>query len=210
MQLAQISGDTAVNAGTYEVRFKLPDSNYAWISDVGAVSDADLQTFVWTIEQKQLDMSQIAWNYDEKDPFQYTIENGEVQVHKLELTGLPEELEEHITYLTDGDIGNERSAMGTYKTVIYFFQNDVDHSNYKLINPPAEFLDKYKDPAGNGYAAIEWNIVERRYEIPKDTEVEFDGTVREILELFGFEEGWDNYLDVKIEFKPLEIGRAHV
>ncbi len=206
MQLAQISGDTAVNAGTYEVRFKLPDSNYAWISDVGAVSDADLQTFVWTIEQKQLDMSQIAWNYDEKDPFQYTIENGEVQVHKLELTGLPEELEEHITYLTDGDIGNERSAMGTYKTVIYFFQNDVDHSNYKLINPPAEFLDKYKDPAGNGYAAIEWNIVERRYEIPKDTEVEFDGTVREILELFGFEEGWDNYLDVKIEFKPLGAG----
>ncbi len=203
IQLTQISGENGVNAGDYTARFMLPDSNYAWLSSTAGESNQSVLTFAWKIEKKSLDMSGIGWNYDEKAPFQFTVENGEVQSHTLKLTGIPAELEEFITYVTDGQTGNVRTDMGTYTTVIYFFQNNLNYQNYSLKGAPKEFTDKYKDPAGNGFAAITWKIEERKFAIPKDTTVEFDGTVRELLSLFGFAEGWDNYLNVEIEYKPL-------
>ena len=199
MQLAVISGDTGINAGSYEARFVLPDENYAWLTTTGAVIESSLQSFIWTIQKKPLDMSGIHWNYKEDDPFQYTIEYGEIQPHTLKLEGIPEELEEFITYITDDEIGNVRSNMGTYTTVVYFFQNDIAYDNYSLEGAPSEFLSKYS--SSTGYIEITWNIVERRFAVPEDTEFLFDGTVHELLELFGYGEGWENYLDVQVEYK---------
>ena len=201
MQLAKISGDSGVNAGSYEARFLLPDTNYAWKSSTGGISNDLLQTLPWAIQKKKLDMSKIHWNYDPSNPFQYTLENGEVQEHSIVLEGVPEELNEFITYITNGQIGNKASLMGTYNTVVYFFQDNIEYENYSMENAPKTFLDAYPDPAGVGYVAITWNIIERRFNAPQDTEVKFDGTIRELLELFGLPEGWENYIEASVEYK---------
>ena len=203
LQLAQISGDSGVNAGTYEARFKLPDTNYAWKSPTGGISDDLLQTLPWAIQKKKLDMSHISWNYD-PDTFQYTLENGEVQEHEIILEGVPEDLKEFISYFTDGERGNSRSLMGTYMTVVYFFQDNVEFDNYSFENAPREFLTQYADPAGIGYCAIKWSIGARKFKAPVDKEIKFDGTIRELVETFGLPEGWENYLDVTVEYKVLD------
>ena len=203
MQLAKISGDSGINAGPYEARFVLPDTNYAWKTAMGVISNDLLQTLPWAIQKKKLDMSQIKWNYDESNPFQYTIENGDVQDHTLLLKGLPQELEEYVTYITDKQLGSTRSLMGSYTTIVYFFQDNIEYENYSLENEPRDFLNAYPDPAGVGYAAITWQIVEHRFTIPQNKAIVFDGTVHELVETLGLPVGWENYLEATVKFKPL-------
>lgn len=205
-QYANITGDRGVDAATYNAVFTLLNTNYAWWNPTTNAESTDQtakREIAWIISPKPLDLTNIAWGY--KDPFQYTLDGGEAQGFNVELTGIPEELKEFITYLTDGDPENSRSQIGTYRTVVYFFENDVKQSaNYSLTGSYTKFLNDYPDPDGFGFASIEWQIIEHRFSIPKDITVDYSGTLRDIVgdkTLFNFAEGWENYFDVTIRYK---------
>lgn len=239
LQVATISGDRAVDANYdkegkllsgmdhYTAKFRLPDSNYAWIeypvdSDPKIDRENLEKTVTWHIYQKELDLSKIAWGYvdadgkeheativDKKAEFQYTVEDGVVQPHELRLIGIPDEISDVITYLTGETEGSVRTEMGDYHTIVFLDGRNVDKKNY-TYTVPEEFKNAYK-AQNDGDFEIDWRITERKFNVPKDCEVPFDGTVREILDLFTnadkskvFGEGWENYLDVTIEYKPLD------
>ena len=205
-QYANITGDRGVNADNYTAYFTLLNTNYAWFNPITNTEsgDSDKRAISWTISPKPLDLSGIKWDYS--TPHQYTLENGEAQPFEVKLAGIPEELNEFISYLTDGLQENQRTEMGTYRTVVYLFNNDISQSsNYRLTGSYQEFTMNYPDPEGLGFASIEWKIIEHQFAIPEKTKVvDYSGTLRDIMEdptLFGFEEGWQNYLDVNIMYK---------
>ena len=241
LQVTTISGDRGINATlgvngnsipgveSYQAKFVLPDSNYAWI-DSSVVGDPVIddkepsRTVSWDIYQKELDLSNIAWGYvddegkehevkivDGKAEFQYTVEDGVVQPHELRLIGVPEVVLDETTYLTDGLEGSTRTDIGSYHTYVYFGKNS-DVKNYYLAKVPEAFEKAYATSDGDvGDYKIDWKITERMFAVPTNCEVPFDGTVREILDLFKdengdkiFGEGWENYLNVTIEYKPLD------
>ena len=237
MQVTTISGDRGINStqdkngkqlngvDAYKAVFRLPDKNYAWKetdADGNVLIDTENveKTVMWNIRQKELDLSKIAWGYvdddgkeykadivDGKAVYQYTVEDGAVVPRELLLIGIPKELDGNITYLTDGEIGSERSLIGDYHTVVFFFKDQIDSKNYSY-NIPESFKNAY--PSTEGDFEIDWKITERKFNIPKDQEVTFDGTVRELLDLFTnddstkiFGEDWENYLDITVEYKSL-------
>lgn len=64
-----ITGRTAIDAGTYDVTFALPDSNYTWathseVNGLQPVSGTDPVTVRWTIKPKELDYSKLGWNFE--------------------------------------------------------------------------------------------------------------------------------------------------
>ena len=142
MQYVRIPGDGSrgINAGAYKAQFILPDSNYAWKDLAGGIDTTHTAiTIEWKINKKFLDMSNLSWTYDKNDPFKYTFENGTEKSFTLELLGLPEELEEFVSYLTytgastTGVAGNTASKVNNYKTVLYLFENDATLiANYEL------------------------------------------------------------------------------
>ena len=223
-----ITGDRGVNAKSYTASFSLPNSNYAWLNtfdDTPSSNQDATRSLDWIINPMKLDMSAIGWkistldgdaddvDYDASNPPRYTLENGVPQDFELILGGIPEALKDFISYVTDGDLGSTRSAIGKYFTVVYLFRSDLTQSsNYELVETSqvTTFRSEYPDPEGYGYVAIEWKIVQRQYTPPVDTkEVNFSGTVRDIiedLELIGFEYGWENYFDVSIEYKTYGAG----
>ena len=224
IQLAIITADRGVNARGYTAHFTLPNGNYAWLNtfdDTPSANQDATRNIDWIINPQKLDMSGIGWkiatgdgeltNYDPSNPPQYTLKNGEAQEFELVLGGIPDALKEFISYVTDGDLGSTRSEIGSYFTVVYLFRGDITQStNYELVetSQATTFRSSYPDPEGYGYVAINWKIAKRQF-VPPESEkvVNFSGTVRDIMEdlsLFGFEEGWENYLDVSIMYRAYD------
>ena len=216
IQRVIITGDRGVNADTYTARFTLPSTNFAWKNSFDGSPSANTdptRVMEWTISPMKLDMSDICWNYDEANPFQFTLENGVPQDWELLLSGIPKELDAFLSYETNGDLGSSRSLIGTYFTVVYFFRGDIKSSqNYELVESTqvTNFRQAYPDPEGYGYVAISWKIVPRQFTPPVEKkEVNFSGVIRDVMEdieLYGFEKGWENYFDVAIEYKPYGAG----
>ena len=105
---------------------------------------------------------------------------------------------------------NTKTAVGKYKTVVWFNESEVDINNYEL-GTNQEFVSKYS--SSTGWLEITWQIKQRTFEIPYDpvtnewnAEFEFDGKIHDIMVMLGFEEGWENYFDVKITYAPGEHG----
>ena len=208
-----VEGGRGINAGTYTAVFTLPNSNYCWTDSFGNIdASTSSVSIIWNISRKYLDLSKVEWNYKEDDPYVYTYENGEEYTFSLELLGVPEELKEYIRYLTDGNGGNTASKVGTYKTVLYLFDSSIDANNYELGAMPSEFYEKYR--SDSGYLEITWQIKQREFTVPEDTfgtgilddlgNWKFDGKVHELMEVLGYKEGWENYLEVSVEFNDGE------
>ncbi len=206
-QYVNIVGASGVDAGDYTAYFTLLNDNYAWWNPTNNEESSDKdpkRKIEWKITPKPLDMSKVKWDYT--GPYQYSIDaNGDPTEYEVKLTDIPEELNDFISYLTDENTVNTRTSMGKYRTVVYLFENDVRQSaNYSLVNIPNQFRLDYPDPAGFGFASIQWEIIPHRFTIPTDITVDFSGTLRDIVEdetLFGFEDGWENYLEVGILYK---------
>ena len=213
MQNARISseGSRGINAGTYSATFSLPDANYAWIDGVTGNVDSSVASISvkWEITKKPLDLSGVYWGYrdvngeyqryDEANGIYYTYSNGEPFVYSLQLCGIPEELEDFISYIIGEDSGNSKSEIGTYKMLVFFFTREVDRDNYNLGSLPLDFQQQYSGTDSD--LELEWKIVPRQYVLNGDKEVYYTGEVRDILEILGIGEGWENYLDVTVEYK---------
>ncbi|MCM1233094.1 MAG: hypothetical protein NC489_23470, partial [Ruminococcus flavefaciens] len=210
LQYARIPGEGSrgINAGNYTASFILPDSNYAWTDITGGRDETHTSLTVdWTISKKPLDLSNLSWTYDEENPFKYTFKNGEEATFTLKLEGLPLELTDYVSYLTYvGDVssaGNTASKVGTYRTVLYLFENDAQLiANYELGSINEEFYNKYK--SSTGYLEITWKIVQRTITVPENAQWTldkgFDGDVHDIMVMLGFDEDWANYYDVTVSY----------
>ena len=215
MQYVRIPGDGSrgINAGAYKAQFILPDSNYAWKDLAGGIDTTHTAiTIEWKINKKFLDMSNLSWTYDKNDPFKYTFENGTEKSFTLELLGLPEELEEFVSYLTytgastTGVAGNTASKVNNYKTVLYLFENDATLiANYELGSIDNAFYNEYR--SSTGYLEISWKIEQRQYTVPTapgssdwTEEKNFDGDLHDIMELLGLGDDWFNYFTVDVTY----------
>ena len=208
MQYVRISseGSRGINASdTYLATFTLINSNFIWVDEYDVpTSDGESISLGWAIARQRLDFSKLDWN-NPSAKFEYTLVNGEVQKVGIELVNLPIELQEYVYYLTyfeDGssELTNKASEIGSYRTVVYFMQDEVDFNNFEL-GDATEFRNKYHSE--EGFAEITWSITQRQFTIPVDNQGDwsyFDGDIHDLMKLLGFEEGWDEYLTVKVEY----------
>ena len=113
--IMNVTGHLQTNANVegYEVLVSLKDKeNYVWEGN----STDDLR-IIWKIERKEIDLSNVAWDYISE----YTYTGG---IQKAELKNLPEEVE--VRY-----IDNEKINVGTYTAKAEF---EYDETNYEIVN----------------------------------------------------------------------------
>ncbi len=105
-----------VNAGSYKAKINIEkdDTNYEIINN--SISEA----IDWVIKKKELDLSNVCWNYDSNKPFVY-----DGKEHTVELINLPDE----ITPSYSGECSATDS--GGYGAKV---ELSYDEDNYKLIN----------------------------------------------------------------------------
>ena len=185
IQRARISveGSCSVDAGTFTVTFSLPNSNYAWKNYVGT----DSATITWTIEKQVINLNDVEWDYT--GPFQYTLVNGQPYNHRVALKGLPEVLQYYVSYRTDGIAGNGASSIGTHTTTFTLNTSALDKKNFDVEVP-------------DGVISLTWEITTRQMANPDrvDEWKYFDGNIHDLMQLLGYEEGWENYLTVTVEY----------
>lgn len=212
LQHAKVSseGSRAINAGSYTAILNLPDRNFAWMDVAGNISKETAVVIEnWKILPKPLDMSGVYWGfeddngkiikYTESSPYVFTIENGNIKKFTMSLMGIPDELKPYITYLTDGEDGNTKSAVGSYATTVRIYELGSDESgNYTLIDIPTDFYLKYFSTDAS--LEIKWLITQRSFTIPANKVLLFDNTIHDLLKELGIAEGWENYFDVSVEY----------
>ncbi|MDE6442597.1 MAG: hypothetical protein K2L12_07610, partial [Clostridia bacterium] len=212
-------GSAGINAGTYTAVFTLPNTNFAWMDAAGNIDkSATTVSVIWTINRKTLSMSGVYWGYTEydysNDPagvikeyaydtvnhYKYKLVDGMPYGYSMQLLGIPKELENFITYTTNGTEVNKVSAIGSYTTILFMSEQAVGaDGNYSLTGLNPTFASQYT--SNTGYLEIVWSIDQRQLTVPADDkELEFDNTIQDLLAVLDFEDGWENYFDVTVEF----------
>ena len=198
------AGGRAIDAGNYHAVLSLPNDNYAWCDANGAIlADRTAYEEDWSIAPKPIDFEKAFWGYtengqeieyDQDNPFVFTVVNGNVKNFSVEILGMPEILKLYTTYRTNGAPGNSASAVGTYTTTVEFDLSKIDTKNYELGTVPESILE------------IVWKIIPREIAVPEfdGSWTEFDGKLHDLASLAGLSEDWAEYLDVTVEYKATD------
>ncbi|MDE5617874.1 MAG: MBG domain-containing protein, partial [Clostridia bacterium] len=174
-----ISG-APINAGSYTVRVSLKDE-YAETYYIADNSPIEI-----TINNAEIDLSGVRWNYDAANPFQYQRKDGQPLPYTVELTGLPEFLEKYVEY---GGVYSG-SSVDTYNATFDFVGLNLD--NFVDFDLPEEVASK----------TLSWRIIPRAIPKPiyEGEELIFNNEDMDIFALLGIDEDWAEYFTVNIRY----------
>jgi len=179
-----ISTDGVVDAGTYTVVVSLSSA----ISENFYIKSQKTYSFV--VEKADVDLSNVKWNYDPANPFQYSLLNGAPKVQTVELVGwgtddLSNYIKSFINYggtCSASDVGNNYNATYEMMTAVDGYGNPFNPDNFNSFALPA--------------ASLDWKIVARKIAIPANAQFTFDNEAHDIAVALGLPEDWQEYIEV--------------
>ncbi|MCM1394416.1 MAG: hypothetical protein NC179_05940, partial [[Eubacterium] siraeum] len=178
-----LSDGAPTHAGNYKVQITLKSNR----TDTHYITNPDPVEF--TVSKATVDLSNIKWNYDASNPFQYQREGGAVKAHKVELVGWDETnalhtyLKNHIAY--DGEY--EEGEVKSKYTATFDFDG-IDLNDFDGLMLPASIADK----------SLNWKIVKRKIQKPaySGENLVFSNEDIDLLKLFGISDDWAEYFTI--------------
>jgi hypothetical protein len=183
-----------INAGDYYLSIALNTTKSDEFIIIGAT------TFTYTIAKKQLDVTNITWNYDAANPYEYTLKGGVEQVYEVKLTGYTDSELDNMFVYSD----NTGSSVYSYtKTMYKISMTDDERANYELISYDSAGVatvltdaDVYKICP----QSLSWEIIARQLVRPTDSTITFDDLEHSLLTLCGIDvnSDWGEYMTLTV------------
>jgi hypothetical protein len=183
-----------VDAGDYYLNIALNTTASGSYVIVGS------SEYTYTIEKKQLDVTNIAWNYDAANPYEYTLKGGVEQIYEVKLTGYTDTELDNMFVYSD----NTGSSVYSYtKTKYEISMTASDRLNYDLVSIDSAGVvtvltdaDVYKICP----QSLSWEIIARQLVKPADNTLTFDDLDHDLLAMSGIDANsdWSEYLTLTI------------
>lgn len=149
-------------------------------------------TYNWVIEKHNLDLSKLAWDYEQ--PYEFTIVNGVPKAFKAELKNVPDYLLDKLTYSVmcgNDPVTGSITNFGTYVTTANIDTTKIDSNNYELSAWPVSVPQ-----------SLTWIIKRKEFTVPQDdlSWTEFDGIQHNLLKPFGLDVDYEEYFDIDVTY----------